>query len=146
MHEQLQDVSASADATETCDGPPEPDPPMPPPVVLDPAVVAQLEAEPWNAKGIKSVKTAPTSRAHCLACAAPIMAGSYFFEYRTRQSNQMSDQRRLHVAGECFLRMPSDTRPRDIVFLTRLAGTLPADQAELVQSVLAAAAAAAASE
>ena len=41
-------------------------------------------------------------------------------DYRTKVSTALTDQRRLHVAVECALKLPADTRHRDIKVLKLL--------------------------
>ena len=70
------------------------------------------EPEPWNAKGIKSYEvTPPRARAVCMICGSKIAQGLWRLDYRSKVSDSLSDQKRVHVT--CAASLPVDTRVRD---------------------------------
>ena len=73
-----------------------------------------LDAEPWNATGLKVVEIAPRlARAACHFCSVKIKSGNVRFDYRFAISNNLKDQKR--VCSSCVKNVPADTRARDIL-------------------------------
>ena len=66
-----------------------------------------------NAIGIISFDIAPSSRAKCFVCDAPILRGTLRLDYRFKRSNSLKDQRRFHAG--CAGGIPAATRATDLI-------------------------------
>jgi hypothetical protein len=81
---------------------------------------SSVGVEPWNAKGLKSWDVASSARlAKCLSCGEPCEKGTLRMDYRSKVSDKLGDQRRVHATPECALQLPVDTRKRDCKILKR---------------------------
>ena len=62
----------------------------------------------WNCLGIKSWDVAPAGHACCGVCKVMILTGEHRIVYRDKVSNQLSDEKRIHIA--CVSGLPPGTR------------------------------------
>jgi hypothetical protein len=67
--------------------------------------------------GLREYCKSPSNQAKCLICDLITKKGDWRFEYRTKSSSSLRDQRKIHGAPECLVKLNVETLQADLNML-----------------------------